>query len=96
MCRLGDSTSAIFTVTKLQVAYFRAEMSSVGQSVRQKLLALALNLLLGASWTFPAEAGAVTGAKDLSETSLEELMQLEVTSAAKRPQTLSKVAAEVT
>jgi iron complex outermembrane recepter protein len=95
MCRLGDSTSATFNVTKLQVAYFGAEMSSVGESGRQKLLALALNLLLGGSLTFGAAAGTVNGIKDLSETSLEELMQLEVTSVAKRSQTLSKVASAV-
>lgn len=45
--------------------------------------------------TLRAEAGAVTGGKDLSETSLEELMQLEVTSVAKHPQTLSRVASAV-
>ena len=56
---------------------------------RPNLLALAIALLLGVSMPLTVLAAA-PDKKDLSETSLEDLMQLEVTSAARRPQTLSK------
>ena len=61
---------------------------------RPNLLALAIALLLGVSMPLTVLAAA-PDKKDLSETSLEDLMQLEVTSAARRPQTLSKTPAAV-
>jgi iron complex outermembrane recepter protein len=56
---------------------------------------VATTLVLGIGLSFRALSAAPVDTKDLSETPLEDLMQLEVTSAARRSQTLSKIPAAV-
>jgi iron complex outermembrane recepter protein len=65
------------------------------RQINRPNLLLAITLSLAISLPPTVIAAAAPDTKDLSETSLEDLMQMEVTSVARRPQTLSKTPAAV-